>query len=271
MARPIPKYASSSRVTPLMIIAGFLWLTETVVGVGVISTDSYVQIILALFVVVFPFVAWIFFFNLLRDKPYVFYAPSDYGNLKPKEFMDAIQGVGVPQLLVEGVARVESNPDDEDERFQLIASLIDDNVTQFAIILYEQGLELPYSEFGSNFPCSFGTEHQFVQGSFSTSEFVRRLKGTNLCELKIDGPKVCLNESGKRFAKWLIDNGRKAEWMECKLHSWGTPRDYSAVFPNFHRNAQRGPIDARKKADSTAPQEAPKVHTDVTITADATP
>jgi hypothetical protein len=66
-------------ITPLWIIALFVSLTETVLGVAVVQTTGGIQMALTAFVVIFPLLIAIAFFMILWNKPYVFYPPNEYG------------------------------------------------------------------------------------------------------------------------------------------------------------------------------------------------
>lgn len=80
-------------LTPLWIIALFISLTETVLGVGVIQTSGGVQIALTVFVLSFPLlIAGTFFFTLWK-KPWVLYAPMEYGTgTDVKDFVREMSG-----------------------------------------------------------------------------------------------------------------------------------------------------------------------------------
>lgn len=66
-------------ITPLWIIALFVSLTETVLGIAVIQTTAGIQIALTVFVVIFPLLIAGAFFAILWHKPYVFYPPKEFG------------------------------------------------------------------------------------------------------------------------------------------------------------------------------------------------
>lgn len=80
-------------LTPLWIIALFISLTETVLGVGVIQTSGGIQIALTVFVLSFPLlIAGTFFFTLWK-KPWVLYAPTEYGaGTGVKDFVREMSG-----------------------------------------------------------------------------------------------------------------------------------------------------------------------------------
>jgi len=66
-------------VTPLWIVALFVSLTETVLGIAVTQTSGNIQAALTVFVLAFPVVIAGAFFGILWHKPYVFYPPTEFG------------------------------------------------------------------------------------------------------------------------------------------------------------------------------------------------
>jgi hypothetical protein len=79
-------------MTPLWIIALFLSLTETVLGVAVTQTNGGIQIALTAFVIGFPSLVAGAFFLILWKKPYVLYAPIEYGReTDVMRFVEAMQ------------------------------------------------------------------------------------------------------------------------------------------------------------------------------------
>ncbi len=79
MSEPAQGSPQSRALTPLWVIALFISLTETVLGVGVIQTLGGIQIALTVFVLSFPLLIAGAFFIILLKKPWVLYAPAEYG------------------------------------------------------------------------------------------------------------------------------------------------------------------------------------------------
>lgn len=75
------------RLTPLWIISLFVGLTEAVLGVAVTQTTGGVQVALLVFVVTFPLLIAASFFFILWNRPWVFYAPTEYGGIDPVSFV----------------------------------------------------------------------------------------------------------------------------------------------------------------------------------------
>src|SRR5262249_7925875 len=77
------------KTTPLGIVATFVTLTEIALGAVLTQTAGPVQLILTLFIVSFPVLA---FFATLWSRPFVFYPPWAYGGeTDAKSFVEAIQ------------------------------------------------------------------------------------------------------------------------------------------------------------------------------------
>ncbi|MFI6488512.1 hypothetical protein [Streptomyces sp. NPDC050564] len=79
MGSEVPPPGHPPRVlNPLWIIALFLGLSETTVGIAAAQSSGWVQGLLALFAVVFPVLVSTVFFLILWQRPEVLYAPGDF-------------------------------------------------------------------------------------------------------------------------------------------------------------------------------------------------
>ncbi len=78
---------SKLRVTPLGIVATFVTLTESVLGLALTQVTGGVQVALTVFVIVFAILVAGAFFLILWFRPFVFYSPSEYGDIDPKAFI----------------------------------------------------------------------------------------------------------------------------------------------------------------------------------------
>ncbi|MFK4147063.1 hypothetical protein [Streptomyces sp. NPDC004065] len=79
MASEAPPPGRAPRVlNPLWIIALFLGLSETTVGIAAAQSSGWVQGLLAVFAVVFPVLVSTAFFIILWQRPEVLYAPGDF-------------------------------------------------------------------------------------------------------------------------------------------------------------------------------------------------
>lgn len=91
MAGDLVASTKGRRITPLTIILSFILLVEAVVMGGVVSTGGNVQIILTIFCALFPILIGVPFFFILYSRPWVFYAPHEYGmNIEPSAYISAV-------------------------------------------------------------------------------------------------------------------------------------------------------------------------------------
>jgi hypothetical protein len=95
-----PETASKERrLTPLWIISLFVGLTEAVLAAAVTQTTGGVQVALAGFVMVFPLLIATAFFAVLWYKPWVFYAPSEYGAIDPVLFVETLAHAQLGRII----------------------------------------------------------------------------------------------------------------------------------------------------------------------------
>ena len=87
----LPNENSSRRpLTPLWIIALFVSLTETIVGLAVTRSSGAVQISLTIFSIAFPALVAGAFFLILWHRPHVFYSPSEFHGRDVAQYVDAM-------------------------------------------------------------------------------------------------------------------------------------------------------------------------------------
>jgi tetratricopeptide (TPR) repeat protein/nitrate reductase NapE component len=90
------KQSSIKSMTPLLLVAAFLSLTEIIVGVAATQTSNSAQTVLIVFVCAFPIMVAGAFFYTLWHKPFVFYPPGDFGNMQNvSEYVEAMRGTGM--------------------------------------------------------------------------------------------------------------------------------------------------------------------------------
>src|SRR3954466_3700857 len=93
MGKP-PAASKERRLTPLWIISLFVGLTETVLGTALVNTtNASIQIALTAFVIAFPLLIAAAFFGILWSRPWVFYAPNEYGGTDPTKFVETLAAV----------------------------------------------------------------------------------------------------------------------------------------------------------------------------------
>lgn len=216
MARALSKNRQTL-FTPLGIVAAFLSLTETVLGFALTRVAGSVQVALTIFVIAFPLLIAAAFFYVLWNRAYVFYAPSEYGNVNPSDFMSAMRDAPLVVTQVELAKSLEKNPFSDDARFSLIDSMAEDSEIQCAIFMYESGKDLP--AFSSYIYCNKGGGMASGDAAFSSR---RALQGAGIVR-PAGGGGWGLTEEGKRFAAWLINRQRKCDYFWTQAGSWGIP------------------------------------------------
>jgi len=210
---------SGAQFTPLGIIAAFLALTEAVAGIAATQVSGEVQVALTTFVISFPILIAIAFFLILWNRPYVFYAPTEYGNVDPKHFMSAIRDAPMVVGQVELARSLEQNPHDIEARFSLIDAMADDVECQCVILMYETGKDLPaFSRYVYRHANGAGGSGYF--GGISGKD---RLEGTGLVRRVGGGRFLTLTDEGRRFAEWLIGRDRKCYFFWTPTGGWGSP------------------------------------------------
>lgn len=107
---------ASRPVTPLWIVALFVSLTETVLGIAVTRTAGAIQVALLVFVILFPTLVAGVFFLILWRKPFVFYSPAEFGgDVAIRDYLEAMlivpaQISGKRDSAMGDVARPEASP-----------------------------------------------------------------------------------------------------------------------------------------------------------------
>jgi hypothetical protein len=214
--RPTP----TGKITPLVIVASFLTLTEVVLGYAVTRVTDGVQVALTAFVITYAVFVAVAFFVILWNRPWVFYAPSEYGNVDPGKFMSAMREAPAVAMQMENLKKFAEDPGDEEAKFSLIDAMADDIEIQFAIFMYEKNVDVSRSS-------PYVYEHQEGSaGSGSLSIYGRgnRLEGSGLVRVTGNGGILSLTEEGRRFADWVIKKGRKCSYFWTPKGSWGTPK-----------------------------------------------
>jgi hypothetical protein len=172
MKRPNP-----AKLTPLWIISLFVSFTEAVLGYALTKTTDAVQTSLTIFVIVFALLVAAAFFAILWYRPHHFYAPGDFGDMAPKDFVDALRGV--PQEAVLQATLVSRDPNDRKALYQLLSNILDQTFQQHLILMDEQSVEIP-CEATMGHPYDHGTRNRnSAHGYFQAREFARKLEGTD--------------------------------------------------------------------------------------------
>jgi len=205
----------TGRITPLWIVATFVSLTEVALAYAVTQTKDWVQGILTVFVVLFALGVASAFFYILWHRPYVFFSPSEYGDIDPTTYIQTIREVS-PQIAALAES-VEENPTSEDAKFALIDGMAEKPVCLAVIAMHESGRDL-----------SKGAKYVFGNkdmggGAGQLFWFGRDLDSVGITRTCGGGSKVGLTEMGHRFAKWLISKDRKADYFRTSERGigWG--------------------------------------------------
>ena len=213
---PTTKFKTGQRVTPLTIVAAFLGITEVVLGYVIGHVTGGVQVAFTIFVMVFTLAVAGSFFAILWYRPWVFYPPSEYGDVDPQQFMSAIRQPIVSQQ-VELAKSVENNPDDLEAKFALVDTMADEGECQWAILMHETGKD---ARNASPHVYSYGSGRS---GAGYIGFGMRNgLDGAGLLRKGGGGAYLTLTEEGHQFAQWLIGKGRKCDFFWTPVGGWGT-------------------------------------------------
>ena len=261
MAARKPQPMAKWRVTPLGIVATFVTLTETVLGLALTQVANGVQVALTVFVIVFALLVAGAFFIILWFRPFVFYSPSEFGDVDPKSFIDAMRG-RLPERVSEQISmaeQVEARPTDQSAQFRLIDSLIDEAVRQHIILMHEKDIPLQIGDFFGHYYETGKQGKGWSTGSMSGQTFCEKLNGTGLIELASKGSAIQLSKMGHEFAKWLIDSGMKATFLSTPLGGWGVPYRPPGMPPGFFPPDQTMQPDAANSeaAHQPSPEGSP--------------
>ena len=200
----------------------FLTFTEAVLGYALTKTADGVQITLTIFVIGFALLVAGAFFAVLWFRPHHFYAPADFGDMAPKDFVDALRGV--PQEAVLQAARVTRDPTDKTAVYQFLSYILDHTFQQHLILMAENSVEIPYDTMMGH-PYDHGTRNRnSAHGFFQAREFARKLEGTDFIEIvQQGGLRLRITDAGRAFAAWLVQNGKKDEFLQTPFGGWGVP------------------------------------------------
>ena len=117
MAASSEKISVAHRLTPLWVISLFVSFSEVAFSIAATQTTGTIQVILMIFVVLFPVAVAVGFFVILWKKSYVFYPPSEYGrDVSVEQYVKAMNGMDGPIVKETKDARDEGaeifgNPD----------------------------------------------------------------------------------------------------------------------------------------------------------------
>lgn len=250
MEPSIIKTPSGAKVTPLWIVAAFVTLTEAVLGFAVTQVVGGVQIALTVFVISFALLVAGAFFLILWNRPWVFYPPSEYADVNPKDFMSALRNAPGVVEQIKLAKTVDENPLDSEARFELIDSMADDSQCQWLILMHENKLEVSrWAQHVYEHNSGAGGMGSFAAGTRQS------LEGTGLVGQAGGGRYLRLTEEGHKFAEWLIKKGRKCDFFWSEYGGWGTPK------PKGFADGQMREMQAKKikeQAQQVGPSDGEK-------------
>lgn len=227
--------ASNGKITPLWIVAAFVTLTESVLGIALTQVTNGVQIALTAFVIIFALFVSSMFFLILWSRPYVFYSPAEYGGIDPKGFIDAMRGK-IPDQLVHQISEAEAKPTDNTVQFVLIDSLIDEAIRQHVILMNEKHVSIPILDsFGTRFETG-KANNSWMSGGISGREIGKRLGGSQLIDVDLANTSIHLTELGQKFARWLVETGKRNDYYSSNLGGWGELKRPEGFSKDFFEN-----------------------------------
>lgn len=215
---------SSFKNSPLWIIGLFIIFAQGTASLAAVRITGWEQSALVIFVISYSSGVTLIFFLFLWCKPENFYAPSEFADINPDDFVNALKGL--PEGTKEAAINYSRNPEEIKYQFELIDSLLDESDKQHLIFMRENNGFLDISN-----TTDAGTTHSFdllstdenimQSGRFSPSRFSSRLEGTDLINISADKMQINLSQKGKKFTDWLMDNGKKAESFKTDMGGWG--------------------------------------------------
>ncbi|WP_334181095.1 hypothetical protein DOP62_14325 (plasmid) [Synechococcus elongatus PCC 11801] len=212
------------RSSPLWLIGLFVIFAEGVATVAAVQLSGSSQDLLVKFVISYASIVTLVFFGFLRFKPGNLYSPSDYGNISPQEFNNALRG-SVPQPVQDAFKNLSEDPSSQNKRFRLLSNLLPEEVKQHLVLMKRNNTSIDISGISE-----YRLTHRYEilkrdggisVGIFSPSKFLKALDGTDTVILTGDQKEIRLLPDGDSFAEWLIDNRLDAESFRSDIGGWG--------------------------------------------------
>jgi hypothetical protein len=224
--------------SPLWLIAFFMTIAEGFAGYAVTQVSGNSQIAILVFFIGYALIVTGVFFAFLWHKPANFYGPSEYGNLPPNEYAQAL--AGLPSEAANAVDIARLNPLDEDSVFKVMDTLLPEETKQHLILMSKNNNQLDLPDIND-----MGHTHRFEiilrnhgvsVGLFSPKKFVDKLDGTGLVTYLDMGKQFFLSDRGKRFVEWLQKHERDAETFISELGGWGKQQSVQDVLSKRFNN-----------------------------------
>jgi hypothetical protein len=220
------------KASPLWLIGLFIIFAQATAAVAAVKIQGWPQGALVIFVISYSAVVTLIFFLFLWKKPENFYAPSEYGdNLSPESFVNALNGA--PSDTIKAVTKIEKNPLNQEALFELLDSLLPEDVKQHLVLMRRSGGEIDISnpdEKGFTHDYEIITRSKGISfGLFDPLQFLGKLEGTNLVNIINDKQNLELTDRGQKFAQWLIDNNKDAETFNSDIGRWGKEQNVQEI------------------------------------------
>lgn len=216
------------KASPLWLIGLFIIFAQATAAVAAVKIQGWPQNALVIFVISYSTIVTLIFFLFLWKKPENFYAPSEYGdNLSPESFVKALNGI--PSDTVKAVSKIENNPLSDEPLYELLDSLLTEEIKQHLILMKKQNNKLEISnpdEHGLTHRYEFITRSKGVSfGFFNPWKFMSKIDGSDLASFNSEKEQIELTERGRKFAQWLIENKKDAETFNSELGNWGVEQN----------------------------------------------
>jgi hypothetical protein len=227
--------------SPLWLIGLFIIFAQGTAGVAAVQIEGWPQEVLVWFVVGYSSIVTTIFFAFLWWKPENFYGPSEYGDISPELYRNALRGL--PSETAEAVRNLEENPLDQDALFRLMDNLLSEDVKQHLIFMRRNSNELDVSDTddrGFSFSYEIITRGKGVSfGNFSRKKFMVTLSGTDLLTISGGGDRLYLSKRGQQFCDWLIEHKKDAETYQSSLGRWGKEQSAMDVMKSRFDDAKK--------------------------------
>ena len=219
------------RSSPLWLIGLFIIFAQATAGIAAVQIEGWPQAALVVFVIAYSTIVTGVFFSFLWFKPENFYGPTEYSDISPQSYADALRGL--PEDTAEAIEQRGEHPNDRDASFRLMDNLLQEYVKQHLVFMRKNDDELPLGEIDEH-----GHSHKYeiitrgkgvTFGWFSPQKFVQQLAGTNLVAVSGGKDKLFLTDEGKSFADWLISHEKDAETFESDKGRWGVQQSAKDV------------------------------------------
>lgn len=190
---------------------------------------------------------------LVYDRSSNIKLPSDIAGITPATFqphddnnVQAALGAACTQIeqkalkLGERIKQGQVGIIDQNSQYKIIADLLGVVADNYLIqmLLSKFPLKRDIGTFRNLGNYWYGIEFQKRHhggGRFSVDELCEKLLEADIVSQNLSF-EVSLTERGKDFARWLIDNGYKAEVFQCPIGGWGSLSNFNQMGIEYFKN-----------------------------------